>query len=268
MRVYEAKTFGDYLKKHLKTLPNGGRGVLRKISEATGIHPTSLSQAVKGERFFSLEQVEQISRFLGLTNTETKYALLLIQLERAGSESLKKIFQEEIKELRKQSGDLVNVVKHESILSDEDKATFYSNWYYSGIAVLCSLPSCDHSTALCERTGLAKQRLNQALKFLVSKGICTETKNQIKPGSKSTHLESSSPHISRHHGNWRLKAMEKHPNLDNEAELAYTSPMSLSKEDAQNIRNLIVDLIAQVNEIRVPSKCEEAYFLNIDWIKF
>jgi hypothetical protein len=44
--------------------------------------------------------------------------------------------------------------------------------------------------------------------------------------------------------------------------------MSLSKEDAQNIRNLIVDLIAQVNEIRVPSKCEEAYFLNIDWIKF
>jgi len=53
-----------------------------------------------------------------------------------------------------------------------------------------------------------------------------------------------------------------------ESEIAYSSPMSLSKEDAEKIRKLVIEWVSQVNKIRDPSPCEELYFLNVDWIKF
>lgn len=268
MRIFEAKTFSDYLRKHLKNLPHKGRGVLRGISVHTGIHSTTLSQAVKGDRPFTLEQAESICQYLGLKELETKYALVLLQKERAGTEALRLIFSNELIHLKQQAFELVHVVKRDKVLTDEDKSLFYSNWYYSGLAVLSSLPDLKNSTSLATRTGLSKQRVNQAIDFLVRSGVCVDKSGKIEPGTNSTHLEAQSPLISRHHGNWRIKAMEKHPNLDPELELAYSSPMSISKQDAIKIRQLIVELVKNVNEIRDPSPCQEAYFLNIDWIRF
>ncbi len=267
MRIFEVKTFSDYLRKYLKTLPHKGRGVLRGISLATGIHSTTLSQAVKGDRPFSLEQVASICVYLGLGELETKYALVLLQAERAGTEVLRSIFANELKLLKQQALELVHVVKKDKVLSAEEKALFYSNWYYSALAVLSSIPGLDNSSTLSSRIGLSKQKANQVIGFLVKSGVCTDRNGKIEPGSNSTHLEAHSPLVSRHHGNWRIKAMEKHPNLDHEFEMAYSSPMSLSKQDGIRIRQLIVDLVKKVNEIREPSPSEDAYFLNIDWIR-
>lgn len=267
MKVFEAKTVSDFLKKYLKSLPNGGRGELRRLSLATGIHTTTLSQAVKGGRPFSMEQVANICCYLGLNELETKYALLLLQVERAGTEVLREILNRELKALKHQALDLVHVVKRDKILSEAEKAVFYSNWYFSAIAVFSSIPSLQNVSSLITRTGLSKQKINQAIEFLVKSGICVEKNGRIEQGTNSTHLEAKSPLVSRHHSNWRIKAMEKHPNLDDETEIAYSSPMSISKEDANRIRTFVVDLVKKVSEIRDPSACEEGYFLNIDWIK-
>jgi len=268
MRIYESKSFSGFLNKYLKTLPNKGRGTLRSISIATGIHSTTLSQAVKGGRPFSLEQVVNICQYLGLSELETKYALLLSQEERAGTEVLRKIFATELKVLKQQASELVHNVKRDKVLPEEEKALFYSNWFYSAIAVLSSIPSLSSANALSSRLGLSKQKTNQVIGFLVNAGLCTDKGGKIEPGTYSTHLEAGSPFISRHHSNWRIKAIEKHPNLDNETEMAYSSPMSLSKQDADKIRSMIVDFVKKVNQIREPSASEEAYFLNIDWLKF
>jgi uncharacterized protein (TIGR02147 family) len=267
LRIFEHKTFSDFLTLYLKTLPNKGRGELRRLSIKTGIHSTTLSQAVKGVRPFSLEQVANICQYLGLNELETKYALLLLQVERAGTETLREIFISELKLLKHQTLDLVHVVKRGKDLSEAEKAVFYSNWYYSGIATFCSIPGLQNVSSLSNQTGLSKQRTNQVLDFLIRSGLCVEKNGRIEPGTNSTHLESGSPLVSRHHGNWRVKAMEKHPNLDGETEIAYSSPMSISKKDAAKVRALIMDFVKKVASIRDPSPSEEGYFLNIDWLK-
>jgi uncharacterized protein (TIGR02147 family) len=267
VKIFETKTISDFLRKYLKALPNKGRGELRRLSEATGIHSTTLSQALRGDRPFSLEQVANICRYLGLNDFETKYALLLLQSERAGTQVLREIFEAELKALRQQALELVNVVKRDKNLSEAEKAIFYSNWYYSAIAVLSSVPGLQTATSLSAKTSLSLQKTNQALEFLVRSGLCEEKNGKIGPGTHSTHLDAKSPLVSRHHGNWRIKAMEKHPGLNSETEMAYSSPMSISKSDANKIRSLLVELVREVSEIRGPSPCEEGYFLNIDWIR-
>lgn len=268
MGIFEAKNFGDFLKIHMKNLPNKGRGLLRSIAIATDIHSTTLSQAVKGTRLFSLEQVASICQYLGLSETETKYALLLSQVERAGTETLRKIYTQELQSFKKQALDISSAVPKRKILAEEQKAIFYSNWYYTAITVLSSLPNLNEPFALSQRLGISKQKTNQAIRFLINSGICLEKNGKIETNANATtYLDADSPFLDRHLSNWRIQAMEKHPNID-ETQLAFTSPMSLSKEDAKKIRTLIVDLIRQAHKICEPSACEEAYFLNIDWIKF
>ena len=108
----------------------------------------------------------------------------------------------------------------------------------------------------------------QVLDFLIGHGLCIETEGQIRPGPQSTHLPSTSPLIARHHGNWRVKAMERHASLALESELAYTSPMALSRTDAVMIRETLLQSIDQVVAIVDPSPSEATYCLNIDWFEF
>jgi hypothetical protein len=52
-----------------------------------------------------------------------------------------------------------------------------------------------------------------------------------------THIEDSSPLVARHHRNWRIKAMERHPVMKPKTELAYTAPMTLAESDVLKIRD-------------------------------
>lgn len=72
---------------------------------------------------------------------------------------------------------------------------------------------------------------------------------------------------SRHHGNWRVKAMERHPIFSPHDELVYTAPMTLSVTDASRIRELLADLVQKTDQIVGPSPSEKLYCLNIDWFE-
>lgn len=40
-------------------------------------------------------------------------------------------------------------------------------------------------------------------------------------------LAIGSPHLPRHHANWRLTAMDRHLSMDKNTDLAYSAPMSI-----------------------------------------
>ncbi|RYZ73376.1 MAG: TIGR02147 family protein, partial [Proteobacteria bacterium] len=262
MEIFDSPDVQSFLNRRLTSLPKNGHGELRRMAKATGIHTTTMSQIYKGDRALSLEQAHDIAEDLGLSPLEKKYLLALVHRERAGTQKLRSFFEDELKELREGRDRISMVVKKDKTLTADERAQFYSNWYYAGIAVLSSIPKLQTVEALATHTGLTKTRLKEAIEFLVKSGISVSKNGRLSHGTKSTHLESSSPLIARHHGNWRVKAMEKHPNLS-EDEVAYSSPMSLSEQDAKRIRKMIVAFVKEVAAIRDPSPCEEAYCLNI-----
>ncbi len=266
MKPFGHLSVSSYLHAYIQSLPHGGRGELRKIAAFTGIHSTTMSQINKGERCLSPEQAAKLCEYLGLSELETTYLICLVHKERAGTDQLRSIYEAELQKLAAHSNEISNFVKRDRELSKEEKAQFYADWFYAGLAILSSLKPSPTVDELSNRTGLARHKVKEALSFLVRAGICWEKNGRYSPGTKSTHLDSKSPFISRHHGNWRVKAMERHPSLTND-ELAYSSPMSLSEEDARKIRSMLVDTVASVARIREPSPCETAFVLNIDWIK-
>ena len=102
------------------------------------------------------------------------------------------------------------------------------------------------------------------MNFLVSSGLCIFVNGQYQMGTQSTHVGSDSPHLMKHHTNWRLQAIEAIENLD-EQELMYTVQVSLSKKDFQKLREEMVQFIKQFLDTVYPSPAEEIANLNIDW---
>ena len=267
MKVYEFLDYREFVSKTVRSLPKSGRGEYLKIAKHLGIHTSTLSQVLGGSKQFTLDQACALSDYLELGELETQYLLLLVELGRAGTERLRVTLKKQLSKIKEQSRDLSKVIPGKKELSEEEKAIFYSNWFYTGIWALTSIRGFQNVDTIAQYFNLPKFLADQVISFLVSTGLCVEEHGKLKPGATYVHLERNSPLIGRHHSSWRQKAIERHPLLS-ESEIAYSSPMSISKEDAERIRNLVIEWIEQVNKIRDPSPCETLYFLNVDWIKF
>jgi hypothetical protein len=203
---------------------------------------------------------------LGLAELETDYFLGLIQLERAGTTALKTVVRKQLKRIRDQALELSNRLPQDGLLTEEDKAIFYSNWFYSGIRLMTSIPRFGKQAAIAAQLGLPKGRVAEVVEFLLSRGLCIEEKGEIRVGPSRIHLESTSPHVTRHHTQWRLKALEKQPQMS-ERDLVFTAPLTVSAQDAAKIRERMVQLIEEVSQTVGRSEPEQLNCLNIDWIQ-
>ncbi|MCM2322653.1 MAG: DUF4423 domain-containing protein [Oligoflexia bacterium] len=267
MKIFDCSNYRDFVSQTVRALPKGGRGEFLKIAKHLGIHTSTLSQVLGGSKQFTLDQACSLADYFGLNELETRYLFHLVELERAGTERLRGTLKKQLARLKEESKKLSAVVPGKRTLSEEEKAVFYSNWYYTGIWALTSIPGHQTADAIARYFSLPRLLVNRVIAFLLATGLCVEKNGLLEPGTTYVHLEADSPFIARHHASWRQKAVERHPVLS-ETEIAYSSPMSLSKEDAARIRQLVVEWVDQANKIRDPSPCEALYFLNIDWVRF
>jgi uncharacterized protein (TIGR02147 family) len=267
LKIFDYSDYREFVTGTVRARPKSGRGEYLKIAAHLGIHTSTLSQVLSGLKNFTLDQACALAEYLGLNDLETQYLFRLVELERAGSLKLKATLKKQLVELRERSRDLSAVVPGKRQLTEEEKAVFYSNWYYTGIWAITSITGTQTPDAIADAFSLPRPLVNRVIEFLVSTGLCVLDNGLLRPGTTYVHLEQDSPFLPRHHASWRQKAMERHPLLSH-SELAYTSPMSISETDAEKIRGLLIGVIAEVNKIRDPSPCEKLYALNIDWFKF
>ena len=115
-------------------------GLRKQMAEHIPVHTTFVSQVLKGRAEFSLEQAQSINEFLGHTEDEGEYFILLILKDRAGVRTLKKRFETKIKAMRDLRLNIQNRLGVKETITEEDRNRFYSNHYYGAIHVLAAIP--------------------------------------------------------------------------------------------------------------------------------
>ena len=93
---FEIHDYRTLIKNYLETLPNKGRGELAKIARHLEVNSTLVSQVMSGSRDFSHEQALELSQYMGLSELESEYFILLVQLEKAGTQNLKTYIRKQI----------------------------------------------------------------------------------------------------------------------------------------------------------------------------
>jgi uncharacterized protein (TIGR02147 family) len=262
--VFNFKDYRAFMRAQFASMPKGGYGQARRLARALDVHTTLVSQVMQGLRPFTPEQASQACEFFALNEMETDFFLLLVQLDRAGSPSLRRNLTRQIESLQAKSKELANRLIAKGKLSEESRAIFYSSWAYSAVRQMTAISGYQSIDAIADYFGLPRTRVRDLVDFLLSVNLCKEEKGQLRIGPTSTHLESKSPWARVYHLNWRQKAVES---LDAESpsKLNYTAPMTLSRRDAEQIRELISKFLETVDQVVEPSPSEELHCLNIDW---
>lgn len=262
--LFNFKSYRAFLNERLKNMPKRGHGQLRKLAEFLGVHTTLISQIFNGNKDFTFEQTALTAEFFGLTELESEYFLLLVQLERAGNQNLKNILNKQIEHIKKRAGELVNRVPVKAALTEEQRAIFYSDWTYTTIGQLVAIKGLNTIDAIAEYLDMPRTQVAKVLEFLVESGLCLQENGKYKIGPTRTHVESTSPWVRIHHINWRQKAIEQ-INREYPTKLHYTCPVTLSKTDSAKIREMIIKFIESVNAVVDPSESQELHCINIDW---
>lgn len=244
-----------------------GRGELSKIAEKLKIHTTLVSQIMSHRKCLTEEQASRLCAYMGLNPLETDYFLKLVQLERAGTESLKSIYLRHLKSLRGQAQEAKSRVPESKALTEQDRAIFYSSWQYSMVRLLTSMERFQTVEDISLRLGLTVSRVREILDFLTSRGLCVLASNgRYKRTEKNTHVEASSPLAIRHHQNWRNKVIQLQECMTSD-DLSFTAPVSISRKDISKIRSILLDAISESAKIVDSSPAEEIVYLGIDWLR-
>lgn len=263
MTVFDYQDYKKFVNDWMATQPASGRGQLKKMAEHLRVSSVIMSQVFRGPRELSLEQAAGASVFLGLGELERDYFLGLVSYERAGTAELKSVYHRQNENIRGRAQSLQNRIKHQA-LTEEDRATFYSEWFYSAIRLGSSIPGLGSVTALANHLKLDRALVAKAVDFLLRNGLLVRKGGQLELGPRVTHVGHDSPFVNRHHSNWRILGLQKLPATKPD-DLFYTGPMALSKEAAAEIRAGLVELIERATAKAAQSKSEALRCLTIDW---
>ena len=264
--IFQFDDYRSYLTEYSRALPKSGYGFKSKIAKAAGCKTAYIAQVFGGCANFSAEQAESISAVLNLNEVESDFFLLLVQRARAGTEKLQRRIHRQMEAIRLQQLNMKQRFKAISELPEKDLYDFFGRWYINAIQIATTIPRLKTRKALQKALGLGDEAMDEALHFLLRKGLLAESDGKLIPGPTRIFIGNESPILKIHHINWRNKAIQS---LDDArpTDIHFTSVYSLSTKDAVAIRESLIREIEKVRSVVKPSKEEELHTLGIDFFR-
>lgn len=266
MDIFEYTDYKKYVVDSLKSHPKQGRGQYSLIAKHLNIHTSFVSHIFNGDKHLSFEQSCDLAQFMGLPQLQEDYFIQLVLRARAGTERARKKCDQHLHALKQKSQNIKERVSNDVVLSESQTSIFLSHWHYSAVKLMISLKSFKTIDEMRLKLQISQKRMTEVLEFLANSGLLKFENGLYTQGPARLHFGSDSPFVSRHHTNWRIKAIEKLNDTD-ETSLHFTMPANLSKKDVLDIRKKIMGLIETSTQTVDNSHPEVMYCLNIDWMK-
>lgn len=261
--VFDYENYRHFLKDWVKSRSRNGRGQMSAIAKYLNTSTVSVSYIFNGSRNLTEEQCLDLGDYLGLNENEADYFLLLVRHARAGSHKLEQKIRQQLLQLSIEAQKVKSRVPRHHELAKAEQEKFYSNWYYSAVRLLTSIEGYQSTDAIADSLRLPRTRAREVIDFLVNCGLCAGQDGSLRMGPQRTHIDAKSALVSRHHTNWRLKAIESVDTIRDD-ELFFTGPMTISEQTFSEIRSELVDLIARITKMVEPSKSEILACVNFD----
>lgn len=267
MEIFSYDDYKVYVNDWVSSQPKGGYGEYKRLADFINVSSTMISQIFKGEKHLNLEMANEVCEFLNLDSRETEFFFLLVDYQRAGTYKLQQRLLQRIQAQRKHAQDLKNRMTSSTALTEEVKSVFYSSWLYAGVRNLCAVPGYSDASIISQHLGVPKNLIHKILEFLIENQLLKIENDRLLIGPARTHVPFESPHVNKHHLNWRMNGIQK-MHLKRQEDFFSTFPMSLSHETAQVIREKLPAFLQEIDKLVIPSPSETVRCLNIDWFEY
>lgn len=268
MDLFEYTDYKAYVRDRIQNMPKKGRGEFRKISQVLGVSSTIVSHIFKGDRHLTTDHGLLLSNHLGLNDLETRYFLLLLNMERAASHQLKTYYQKEILALQEQSKSIKNnFVTKLDTLSEEFEALYFSDWKFGAFHLLTAIPGHNTIDAIADYFQFPRDLVQQVVSKLIQNGLLVDDAGKLTIGPFNAYLDpNKSQVINGYRRNWRLKSLEKinHPK---ESDVFFSSVHAIDSNAQEKVRTLLTECLGEINRLCQEAKAEELHCINVDWFQ-
>ena len=115
---------------------------------------------------------------------------------------------------------------------------------------------------------LSRERIAEVLGFLQVTGLAVEEKGHWKVGQNRLHLSRDSDLIRNHHSNWRveaIKSLDRGKGAQGSEDLHYSAVVSLSREDAIQLKEHWIQALERFGQVVAPSHEETVRAITLDF---
>lgn len=242
----------------------GQRGQITRAAEALGCQRSYLSRVISGDLHLTPDHAFQLSRFWSLNDDESEYFQTLVDFERAGNPDFRAHLKSKLAALRKKFESIGERTERKHLSIDAIQAQYFSSWVWGAVHFLTCVPKFQTPAAIAHRLGLQEAMVRMVLQEMKSRGLVAESRDRWNYQSGEFHIDKSSPLAVFHHQNWRQRATLDAQNPGN-GNVHFTGVLTMSQEDSEKIKELLLQFIAKANAISSPSKPEDALALTCDF---
>lgn len=179
MDIFSFNSYKEFIKKQIND-NSESRGYQSKLAEAARCQKSYLSHILHSHHHLNPDQACGLALFWDLNNEETDWFLLLVDIERAQSESLKKRLREKLRYIKTAREDLAPRFKKPRIKVSEKEFFYYSSWHWSAIHIITSIPRYQTVEAISEKLGLPKSLVRDCLQNLEEIGLVKASNGRWK----------------------------------------------------------------------------------------
>ena len=245
--------------------PNKGYGIKSRLASHLNVQSTYVSQILSGTVTLKEEHALAMADFLNLDPQESEYFLTMVSYERAGTTQLKNYYQSKLSDLQSMLNQLVRKEEGSVEVADNnsDYERFFSSWMYGAITLICTFKPIT-AQELSALTNLDIDVIESILDCLIEAGFIEKSGNDFIHTGKDLFLPKGHKLLNQHHINWRFKSIDK-IQVPEDKNLHYTSLISCSKEDAEDFKNKIREMIKDLRKDIKESNNEVVCCYNIDF---
>jgi hypothetical protein len=269
--IFECQSCTQFLDIALAgTLERGvrkPRGSIIALAHRLNCHTSFISQVLKEQAQFSIDQAILTADHFSLTGSSRDQWIDLVLRQRAGCKEGQDYFTARIQDRVKARKNLSQRWEAKLGLSEHESFLFFSNWISQIIYSVLHLPEQNTKGALEHSLQLSSNEVSNTLDLLERLKLVTKNKDQYLPQKNLLHLPKNSPVIRLHHQTWRNRSIEEFTRASELKGFHYSGAVTLSKFDAEQINNELLELLDRVRGKIQSTVSEESYALIIDFFK-
>lgn len=242
-------------------------GKKSEAARAMGIQLSYLSRVLSQKAHLSNDQAFLFGRWAALSETDLKIFLNLHEEAKAAHHEYRRLLQDARAELVAQKNRIKGRIGGSRKLTSEERGIYYSSWIYAAVHQAVSIPAFQRLESLQKKFPEAQEKMPDIVSFLLRHGLVEEKSGNLIPGKTNIHLPDRSKHLEAHHRNWRLKGLQAIERSPAPNDLHYSVTFSISKNDLEKTKAVILDAIAKTIQIVRPSSEETLAAMTIDFFE-